>query len=669
MRLPLSAASLSLCALLFASTPVGAAPGDAGDYAPPTPEQLAAQERIRPKIEAIFKKARVPWKPDEDHSHYFTDMTDAMIALGPNVIPFLAGELDLMDAQTFHLCAYALGRLGGPEAEKALRKAEARANERGGAFGRAAKRYAVFGLALMGKPDVVDLMQEGLQVQGLVEYPDLDIMSHFAMLTAPACLPNLLRQLDTYGKNPADAEKLSYTIEALGRVGDASLAKRIEPFLDHPDARVRDRAALALARIAPPEMCTALVSRLGSSKRRLDYSIADGLALRKFKPCYKQYLARLEVETNLSVQASLLHAIAGVGGPAALEVLRSTYERAAPPERAVILDTVGRIGSPLGLNLARSGLDSKDPDVVFNAIHAIARMGGPGAIDTLLALIENRRRSVVLATIRELEDLREHRAGPRTAARLLELIREPIGDLDLRSPVAELTEALVIFEYPDAVDDIAAAAAKQTDPGIIGDLDTCVRRLTLLKTCGDDVAKWAPVLAAASKGDRELAADRLAEIGTPPAVAALATRLADPAATPGDKAAIFESIGDLRCRGAADLVAKNLADPAFDAWSLRDARTGAAWAARRIGGPAMVAALKASAIRRSGRDWATLAYLAVLDPEHAAHTIEAVRIPRLRYADPRFGHEDEDLEKILFELRGGIVPRTFDVPPYRLARK
>lgn len=666
MRLPLSAAPFCLCALLALPTLAGAAPADSGEYAPPTPEQLAARERIRPKIEAIFKDARGPWKPGEDQRHFFVDVTDRLIALGPDAVPFLAAELDLMDAQTFHFCAYALGRIGGPEAEKALRKAEARADERGGGFGEAAKRFAVYGLALMGKPDVVDLLQEGLQIQGAVMLPDLDLISHFAMLTAPACLPNLLRQLDTYEKDPDAAVKLSYTIQALGYVADASLAPRIEPFLDNPNRSVREQAALAYARIAPPKMCTALVSRLGKPELHIDYSISDGLALRKFKPCYKQYLARLEVEPNLPVQASLLHAIGGIGGPSALDAMRTTYERAAPPERAIVLETVGRIGSPLGLNLCRSGLASKDPDVLFNAIGSIARIGGPGAIDTLLALVEDRRRSAVLASIRELEDLRVRRAGPRTANRLLELIREPIGDLDLRSTIAELTQALVIFEYTDPVDDIAAAAAKQTDPGIRGDLDTCVRRLTLLKTNGDDVAKWAVVLAADDPGDRTLAADRLAEIGTPAAVAALAARLAVPAATPDDRAAIFGAIGDLTCRGAADLVTKNLADPAYDAWELREARTQAAWAARRIGGSAMIEALKKSAIRRSGRDWATLVYLAILDPSHAADTLAAVRIPRLRYPDPRFGHEDQDLEKILFDLRGGIVPRLWDVPPYKL---
>ena len=108
-------AAVMLCSMLLA--PAGSSQEDT---APPTPAQLAAMERVRPLVDAIWLDVRSPPKVDDERPRYFWDVTDKLIAIGPDVVPFVASELDLMDPTTFHFCAYTLGRLGGPEAEAAL---------------------------------------------------------------------------------------------------------------------------------------------------------------------------------------------------------------------------------------------------------------------------------------------------------------------------------------------------------------------------------------------------------------------------------------------------------------------------------------------------------------------------------------------------------------------
>ncbi len=652
--------SLSLALLVAPSRAFG------GDEAPPTPEQLAARERIRPKFEAILKDIHTPVKPGEKHPDYFVETTDALIDLGPDAVPFLAAELDLMDASTYHFCAYALGRLGGQEAEDALRKALRRSEERGGRFGSAAKRLALLGLGLMGRADVVDLVQSGIAIPGAEQYVELPFIAQLAMLTAPDSVPHLVKQLETASPDPAAAESLKWTLVALAHVGDASLVPKVLPLLERTSADVRGEAAHVLGQFGTPAVCDKLTAKLGDRTVRADYAIAAALERLNPRPCTKELLTHLEVEKNLDVRAYLYRTLASLQGEAALELLRTGYARGGNAEKVVVLGVVARMGSTKGLNLARTALPEKDVSVVLAGLDALARIGGEGAIDTLLAVVSDPRRSIALEAVRHLSDLGEKRAGPRVAQRLLEIVREPVGDLATRPAVAKLSEALVTFAFTDAADDVKAAAAIQTDPEIRDDLASCAKRLERLKSNGQDVPLWAANLTDGDPGIRRLAARRLAEIGSPAAIAALETRLGPSDLAVLDRAAILRAVADARAQGAASMVERHLSDGAFDSWAQRPVRREAAWAARRLGGPNMIAALRASAARRDGRDWGTLVGLALLDPAHAAETLAPLRFKRLRYVDSNLGIEDGQMDEILWSLAGHRAIARFDLPPETL---
>jgi hypothetical protein len=255
------------------------------------------------------------------------------------------------------------------------------------------------------------------------------------------------------------------------------------------------------------------------------------------------------------------------------------------------------------------------------------------------------------------------RVAPRVASELLDLVREPVGNLNLRSTILRLSEALVTLEYADPAEDLKAAAAVQTDTMIVDTLNSCVRRLQVLAKNGNDVAAWAPEMASAVPEVRRLADRRVAEIGSPAAVRALTARLVRTDLPPEERAAVLIAIGEARTEGAAQLVERHLTDPAFDGWAFGETRSAAAWAARRLGGDRMARAVRECAVRRGGRDWATLVYLALLEKGAAIPTLKALGLARLRYPQSNFGTEAPMLESILIDLAAGREPKRFDVAP------
>ena len=182
----------------------------------------------------------------------------------------------------------------------------------------------------------------------------------------------------------------------------------------------------------------------------------------------------------------------------------------------------------------------------------------------------------------------------------------------------------------------------------------------------DDVALWAAALDSSFPDVRRLASHRLAEIGSRAAVRAMKKHLRKTDLPPDERTDVLIAIGEARTQGAAESVESHLSDPAYDAWELREVRAAAAWAARRLGGDHMISALRLSAVRRDGRDWATLVYLALLEKGASLPTLKALRVRRLRYPEASFGRQEDHLDHIISSFAAGHEPEQFDVPPIAL---
>jgi HEAT repeat protein len=620
-------------------------------------------ERVRPLVDAIWLDVRTPSKPDEEHPRYFWEVTDKLIAIGPDVVPFVTSELDLMDPSTFHYCAYALGRLGGPDAEAALRKAVRAADAHRGKFGFACKRFALYGLALLGAPDVLDLMQNGDPMLGATMTSDLPLSTHLALLVGPAAAPSLEKQLEAYRSDPAATERLGNTLLALGRAGDASFLPKIAPLLESASPEVRALAADAMSRLSEPRLCEKLVPQLSSASQDERRVVSKAFERWKPEPCYKAMVGRLEVEEDLGVRGPIYNAIVAMGGESSLDVFRAYLSSANRFDQALVIIAIGQVGSKKGLNMLRALLTNPNVSNAVRALESIGAIGGEGATDTLMATTSDPRRTIAWAALEVLTKTGVKKVAPRVASTLLDIVREPVGDLSLRTPIDEWGDALVTFGYTDPIDDLNAAAAVQSDPVIKDSLISCARRLQLLAKNGADVAAWDAAAVSPLLHGRRLAYRRLSEIGSPGAVRAMTTRLMRTDLPPEERAGVLVAIGEARTEGAADLVERHLSDPAYDAWELQGARSAAAFAARRLGGDRMVRALRQSAIRRDGRDWATLVYLAVLEKGAALPILKSLRVRRLRYPERLFGHEEGQIDGIISDLEAGREPKRFDVPP------
>src|SRR6185369_14214988 len=67
------AAVAVLCSLVMGTV------GQAQDSTPPpTPQQLAAMERVRPLVDAIWKDVRGPKETDQPRPKYFSEITDKL---------------------------------------------------------------------------------------------------------------------------------------------------------------------------------------------------------------------------------------------------------------------------------------------------------------------------------------------------------------------------------------------------------------------------------------------------------------------------------------------------------------------------------------------------------------------------------------------------------------
>ena len=654
----LRTAVIALCSVLMA--PMGFSQEDTP---PPTPAQVAAMERVRPLVEAIWLDVRTPPKLGEERPRYFWDVTDKLIAIGPDVVPFVTSEIDLMDPSTFHICAYVLGQLGGPEAEAALRKAVRASDSIGGKYGAACKRFALFGLALLGATDVTELIENGESMLGAEMVPELLLPTHLAIIVGPAAAPTVLKQLETYSSDPQATAKLGDTLLELGRVGDASVLPKLSPLLANASPEVRALAADAMSRLGEPPVCEKLLPALSSTIQGEKRLVARAFERWKPEPCYKAMVARLEVEEDIGVRGPLYNAIVSMGGESSLDVLRSYLKTGNQFDQAIVIVAIGQIGSKKGLNILRALLADEDVPTVVRALQAIGAIGGDGAIDTLMATTSDSRSAIAASAREVLTDMGVKKVAPQVAAQLRKTVREPVTDLALRTIIAQWGDALVKLSYTEAIDELKAAAAVQTYPDIKESLNSCVRRLQLLVKNRDDVAAWDTAAGSPFADARGLAYRRLAEIGSAPAARALARRLAKPDLPAEERAAILGSIGDARMAGTADLVERHLSDPTFDVGELQVARSAAAYAARRLGGERMAKALRQCAIRRDGRDWATLVYLAVLEKEAALPTLKTLRVRRLRYPESGFGQEETKIDGIIADLVGGRDIERFDVRP------
>ena len=100
---------------------------------------------------------------------------------------------------------------------------------------------------------------------------------HAAVQAGPAIVPPIAQALSR-SKKPEDVMAVLMAVEELGKVAQ-SMADAIVPLVDHPEATVREAAAMALAKLAAPQGIEPLVRRIGKESDRTPLRFAAALEI------------------------------------------------------------------------------------------------------------------------------------------------------------------------------------------------------------------------------------------------------------------------------------------------------------------------------------------------------------------------------------------------------
>ncbi len=647
-------------------SPFGVTNEPAGD----TAAELVAHERLRAAVEDAFG-AYVSPSPDRAlDPDLMIESSDRLVALGPDVLPFLEFELKSDETRAYFLAVFTLGRMPGEAAAALLRgAAEARAGRADERFVKE-RMWACYGLALQGRVEAIERLASGDPFAGMVDFfRDTSALRVATYVLGDAAVPTLLdlrARFDT--ASPADRLRLLYVVNALAPVASAENLPAVRPLLDHKEWRIRREAAGVLGHVDVPASLDLLFERLAADPdARVRASIAAAIEGLRPTDRFEAILAALEVQTDSYVRGCLYRVLAASGDPRALEGLRAHWGRADDLDRTWLVDAVGTLPGNGGLNLLREAVRDRSVEVAVHAAMALARNGSPGAIETLLALVNDPAWPIAETAITRLGDLGARRAAPRIADALIEReLKQAATSVATRTRARVMGSALVALDFSTPAEDIRRLVARQGDPDLKTELAHLAGLLSAIAANGDDVGAWS-VAATSDDGDlREVAYRRLARIGRKEAVEALVARFAD--ASVPDRVSIVERLGAVRSEGAAPLLEAALLDPEFDTPENRPVRSAAAWAAKEIGGRAMLDLLDRSVERRGGRDPYVVTYLAAARGAAGAELIRRLRPVRFGLPSMERGVEQEELDRLARDLAAGRAVDRLDRPPDDLHR-
>lgn len=660
-------AAAAFAVLVLSASPSWTFPEGAA-WTPPTAEQLAARERVRPAVESILAALRNPPEGPEGRNFGVRQLRK-LVALGPDVAPFLESEIELPDLFTFNIAALALGILDTPGAAEALRRADDAADRQGGRFGVDRRAMALLSLAAAGETDALTRGLSGATDVSWYEFtPDLPLLDALALHSYPASLEVLVGQLEARSAPEApDRRNLGRVVAALGSLGDARAVPKILPLAGDEDPMVRREVARALGRIGAPAAVPTLIPLVKDSNRLVSASAAWSLGRIRPSDQAGALVALLDVATDTQTRVELYRAVQGTLGAKAFDFLKPHAGRPDFIDRANWMKSLADTGDRRAVAVARAMLSDTDGEVAYVAIDALRRLGGEGAADSLLAIAGTRPWTLAKPAIDALVGLDDPRVAPRVAERLFrDVLSSPITDVTLVTPMQQMLEVLVEFGYVEPAERLRRAAEEQADGNAALILRSAAGRLERIRDVGDDVARWSALLLAADAETRSLAIRRLARIGGPAAFAALESRFAT--AGTDERTAIVGALARKPERAAAELFLRVLDDPAFDDVETTPIRATAAWAARRIGGPEMTEALARSAVRTDGVDLPSLVYWAQLAGPRSLEGLDRLRLQRLRVPAGHRGEEQQFVDEIVSDLRAGRSIAALDVPPEALHR-
>lgn len=230
-------------------------------------------------------------------------------------------------------------------------------------------------------------------------------------------------------------------VQALARLDEAPCGSLLE-FLDDPSAKVRSTAAKGLGRCATSEARTAISAALD---RESSPEIREQLAMALGKSGGHEAVRRLSAmldDEDVSVRFMATRALPFTRAPEAFEPLLRALADPVDEIRAAALRSLGELEDPRAARPVGRELSAGQRDLRRVAASAYQRLAPPGAFDRLRDAIEDSDREVRLSVVRTLARLSNPAARP-----LLRRSAREDPDRLVRRTAAEVLEE---FDSPPA---------------------------------------------------------------------------------------------------------------------------------------------------------------------------------------------------------------------------
>lgn len=631
-----------------------------------TAEELIRQEQARGQVEAALALYQ---SPTEDgavrHDHLVRAVHDLAKA-GPDVVPFLATELSQPQQSTFLFSAYALGLIGGSEAEQALRDAVVAAEATPGTWGELRKAWSCWALCLAGRADALDLMNQGKHYSahaGL--HSRMTVLEAGAVLTGRNSTPYLLGQLGRYnGENDARYLERANVIRALGYVGDPAAFPTLTQTLATGDLLLRREAGPAVSGYDTAEAVEALIAALGDEDQLVRRGAALGLEQVLPVGRTEPITARLASEDDAILRGILYEVLARAGGRAASDALLAQWGREDASDRTQLVDVFPLLDPEKVRPFLRKGLDDTEASVRVAAVRAAALSTDPQVRAWLVDAVSSPYWTLAQPAVEALAELGDARAGEPIAQRLIDLeLSGVVTDPRQRLRVEKLGDALLALRDTRRVEELRKAAARQQDGQLLQYLERLLARLDLVRANGTKPKRWIETLASPEADVRMLAYAELGRAGTTQGGDALVQTFGRVDVAEGVE--ILNALAHADSKSARELIERVLVAPEFDPVERLPLREMDAWTARRLG-PEMYPTLLEAVERREGRDTVPLVYLAVLGGDKVIPVLDRYRSLRFRYIKWTRGEELPRLDFIRRQLAHGRSIAELDRPPREL---
>ncbi|MCP3982639.1 MAG: HEAT repeat domain-containing protein [bacterium] len=660
---PVVAFLLLTCAGLF---PVAAQDDSAALSAA---EELVRQEQVRSAVrDALQLQANRADSGGQQVENLVRAVED-MEQLGPDAIPYLINELEQDLKYSYFFCAYALGQFDSTEAEQALRDAIVRAEAQEGDYPAGRKAWAAWALALMGKLDALDLLSDGRHLSGHFPFhAHTSVLESAGLILSPESVPHLLEQLDDWDveDNPDLRMERIYSLKALQRIADPAATPRVVRALeDDPDPMMRRQAARALGTIGGDDAIAALERAMNDLEPRVQRSAVHALRDLHSPRGHDMFVKRLETETDLVIRGLIYELLLQQRGAEAIPLLESHWAKAGTDEYFYLTDALARRPHAEAMPMLKAALAAGESRSVARSVEALGKLGTDEAEQVLLDVLRSNNWSLVQLATERHASAGQQKAAPILVERLVKV--EAVGAKErasFRDRVRVIGEALIALGNTDALEGLRAIGAELGDVGTKAIFDGLISRFEMLEANGENTARWIEALDSETADQRMLAYRRLGELGGKKAARALTEQFGRVDLKEG--AEILRALRNVDNEVSRKLIVRVLTSDLFRDFSHLELRENAAWAARTIGGPKMVDALRTAVEMRDARDARVLVYLILASHDEGLATYSKFRIERMRYIKWSRGEEQLRLDSIARSVRAGRSIARYDQPPERI---